>query len=43
MMKETIDDAKKNIKPEIIETKQVEKKPDFKKDQIQKNTDKKLN
>ena len=43
LMKDTIDDAKKNIKAEIIETKPIANKPDDKKVLNQKNSDKKLN
>ena len=43
LMKETIEDAKKNIKSEVTDTKLPEKKNDVKKEPDQKNKDKKLN
>ena len=43
LMKETIVDAKISIKPELVEVKNTEKKPDIKKDLSQKNFVKKIN
>ncbi len=43
LMKDTIDDAKKNLKVDVVEIKKEEKKLENEKDLISKNSDKKLN